>query len=387
MDSPQTNTPPRHSRLKKAGFAAAALTLFALLFEGCASVTLVAYEALFWSRQTMADRSHTRYDADLGWVGVPDARVADIYGPGLDMTNNARGFRGLHEVDLKPPPGKVRVVCSGDSFTLGYGVGDEQTWCSQLGAIDDRLETVNMGQGGYGIDQAYLWYMRDGKDLEHQVHLLAFITDDFRRMQKTNFWGYDKPVLALKNDQLIVENTPVPRRTYFMPWLTENMQLLGKVRTFELIGKVFENVGVGGEGGGYRRLNDEQTEEVVAKLFKTLQEVNQSKNSTLVVIYMPYEPELYSQPAPWQAFVKEQTQRLGIVYIDLVDIMRKLPRDTAYKFFLHKDQIAYPGAAGHFSAAGNLYVAEEIHRRLLKHPVIAKRIEAIGDRGRQDPPG
>ena len=50
------------------------------------------------------------------------------------------------------PPGKTRIICSGDSFTLGFGVDNEHTWPQQLAARNANLETVNMGQGGYGAD-------------------------------------------------------------------------------------------------------------------------------------------------------------------------------------------------------------------------------------------
>ena len=74
------------------------------------------------------------------------------------------------------------------STTIILGVSYSQS-------LDPRLETLNMGQGGYGVDQAYLWYKRDAAKFEHQVHLLAFITDDFVRMQSDRFRGYGKPVI------------------------------------------------------------------------------------------------------------------------------------------------------------------------------------------------
>ena len=41
------------------------------------------------------------------------------------------------------------------------GVGNDDVWCKLLESIDNRIETVNLGQGGYGVDQAYLWYKRN----------------------------------------------------------------------------------------------------------------------------------------------------------------------------------------------------------------------------------
>ena len=67
-----------------------------------------------------------------------------------------------------------KKISSGDSFTLGYGVNNEETWPTAFSKLDERFETINMGQGGYGVDQSYLWYKRDGLEFDHQIHLFAF---------------------------------------------------------------------------------------------------------------------------------------------------------------------------------------------------------------------
>ena len=41
-----------------------------------------------------------------------------------------------------------------------------------------KPETINMGQVGYGVDQAFLWYRRDADDLDVDVQFLAFIPND-----------------------------------------------------------------------------------------------------------------------------------------------------------------------------------------------------------------
>jgi len=132
------------------------------LFEGLCSFVWVS-SRIVGTRLT-AERLHTRYDAELGWISIPNVSLPDLYGPGIGLTTNADGFRGPLPVEDRDP-GTSRVICSGDSFTLGYGVGDLDTWCHQLAALDPGLRTVNMGQGGYGVDQAYLWYKRDGRTL------------------------------------------------------------------------------------------------------------------------------------------------------------------------------------------------------------------------------
>ena len=170
-------------------FALRCVFVFVVL-EGTASLLSFALSLPDRIERPIAERLHTRYDAELGWIHIPGWHMADFYGPGSDLSINAQGFRDTADTPLAATPGLIRAICSGDSFTLGYGVGNAETWCAQLEVLEPRLETINMGQGGYGIDQSYLWYARDAAPLEHQLHLFGFIREDFGRIQSSEFLHY-----------------------------------------------------------------------------------------------------------------------------------------------------------------------------------------------------
>jgi len=56
---------------------------------------------------------------------------ADVTGPDgglVRWTNNRAGFRSTREFAPEPPPGTLRILSLGDSFTAGYRVGDEDTF-------------------------------------------------------------------------------------------------------------------------------------------------------------------------------------------------------------------------------------------------------------------
>src|SRR5712692_3868789 len=185
------------------------------LIEGASSLLLVAFE-LSRPVQVVAGRTHIDYDSLLGWANRPSLFDRDLYGPGVYLRTNAQGFRNDHPFPTAAPPGRIRLVCSGDSFTLGWGVDNDHTWCALLERKNPRLDTVNMGQSGYGADQAYLWYKRDGRPLQHDLQIFAVVLDDFVRM-RSSFFGYLKPVLVREGDTLRVANVPVPRWSYRMP--------------------------------------------------------------------------------------------------------------------------------------------------------------------------
>jgi hypothetical protein len=360
---------------KKLGLArliAGNLAIFGLLLiiiEGLASYGLLVRSIMTTS--IMAERRHTKYDPDLGWVNEPNVNIRDMYGPGIYLRTNAQGFRNNHNISAAVPAGKARIVCSGDSFTLGYGVDNEHTWCSLLSFLEPRLEAVNMGQGGYGVDQAYLWYKRDGAKIEHQVHLFAFITGDFSRMKYDSFEGYPKPVLDVENGALVVKNVPVPRRNYYFPWI-EN---LGHLRTVEFLNRVRQKIGLA-TAESYQltqRERDEQTREILHKVFEDLKSINERRSSKVVLVYLPDIDALKGEgPREWTKFLEEESAALEIPLINLFTEFRSLPHEEVVDLFISEEK----RGIGHFNEAGNALVAKLIHDKLMNHPAISRVLSA-----------
>ena len=180
--------------------------LLLLLEEGLASYAYVTQ--LLFSHPLPIVGGYTQFDKELGWVTIPNVYLENLFGPGIYFRSNSQGFRNDKDFSREIPRGKIRIICSGDSFTMGYGVSNDQTWCQLLAQMDDRIQTVNMGQAAYGIDQAYLWYERDGSKLDLDLHIFAFIYDDFARMTFASHWGYGKPILVIENEQARREECP-----------------------------------------------------------------------------------------------------------------------------------------------------------------------------------
>ncbi len=367
-------------RKVRKGFALLIVNIIvvALLFflcEGAASFIL------FWQTVSLspplAERQHTAYDELLGWVNRPNVTIEDMYGPGLELQTNGQGFRNRHTFEATVPPGQVRLICSGDSFTLGYGVGNEATWCHQLSELDERLQTVNMGQGGYGIDQAYLWYKRDAAPLDHDLHLFSFITIDFERMQQREFLGYGKPLLRVEGEEIIVDNVPVPQRAFYLPWLTHNREAIGRLTSVQVMRQLFQETDtVQAEVAN----KDTAAPEVVAgAILKDLLRLNRAKDSTLVLVYLPtlgdYDPAQATATERWREFLAVAAADTGVAYIDLVAALRDLPPAQVGPLFIPEGTVEFPGAAGHYSVEGNRWVAEEVYEALRELPEVTEKLK------------
>jgi hypothetical protein len=235
-----------------------------------------------------------------------------------------------------------------------------------------------MGQGGYGVDQAYLWYKRDATKLERQAHLLAFITVDFYRMQSDTLLGYGKPVIVIENGTLVVKNVPVPRGTYDLSWLTFNNQNLGRLRTVEFLKRLSWKIGFTPDNRSklLEKERNEKTQEVLRKIFEDLKRLNKTRSGNLVLVYLPTLYELKGNspqdPQEWIEFIEKESRALEIPLINLFGEFRSLPYEQLVKMFIPEGQIEYRGAAGHLNNQGNEFVARVIYKELKKYPAICQ---------------
>lgn len=342
--------------------------LVAIVAEGAASTLLFVRDLA--NPVVDVNTRPARYDALLGWVGLPNFAMPDMFGVGAPLSTNADGMRVHRPVSAAVAPGVTRMICSGDSFTHGWGVGDSDTFCAQLERVLPHLETLNMAQHGFGIDQAWLWYRRDGGRYAHQLHLFAFIFNDFDRMGMRAFFGYPKPILRVEGDTLVVENTPVPRSppSAFPATL---QRVLPTLRVTQLVG--------GLKQGDTARASQRETEiqGVAEHVFSALEKLNAERGSQLVLVYLPTLSDLEpSKLDDRRARIERFASAAGIPFIDLTPDIRALPPDSSAWYFITPNLIKARGAARHYTVAGNRWVAARLAERLNAMPATRARLMA-----------
>ena len=367
--------PPRISRTKRLLFAVTLIVGLPIaafiLLEGGSSLVLFANDLRHARLSANVQPPNATYDSLLGWTNLPNFSMENLYGPGASLHTNSSGFRGSRETPDQPPPGIRRVICSGDSFTLGFGVADDEAWCARLETQWKGVETVNLGQGGYGVDQAYLRYRRDGLRLQHQVHLFAFISQDFLRMQQPAFLGHGKPVLTLAGDSLVVGNVPAPRRSVLVPFLMTSLSAFRELRFMDLISRFDQG---SPEHGGQR--SDDKTWAVAERIFKDLDRANQAQGSVLVLVYLPTIVDYFGKGTnAWRRHLADFSARSGILLLDLAPDLRATPRDSIEALFFPDPWPLSPGAAGHYTARGHAWVAERLRAHLAALPAVAEKLD------------
>ena len=333
---------PGLSIRKKVLFLAVIALLSILMAEAASQVALrVAYGRRLPEAERLND-----YDSQLGWVNMKNRRVVDRYGPNKNATHNAGGLRATREYTAAIPVGRYRIIFLGDSFTYGVGAGDAGTYAAQLESLAPSIEAVNMGVAGYGVDQMYLSYMREGGRLDTNLLVLAFIGDDLRRMKLTAFLTQSpKPRLFLSGDHLTVTNVPVPtwgvatRRG----WLEEFPNSLALVQILRSVYDMF--------------VQDYDPLPVAERVFADLNNVVSEKHQRFAVVYLPAQTDVTSdRQSPAARKLQDTAARNHIPFFDLT---------SSFKEALAREGGPLFGKA-HYSEAGYKVIAELLLNELRK---------------------
>jgi len=123
---------------------------------------------------------------------VPGSRFKMVYADnprgyfdadnGVPFVINSLGLRG-REVERRKPAGTYRILGIGDSFTLGAGVRDDDTFLRRLESSLNaggarRYEVLNAGVEGYNTRDEVLYLERQWLALDPDLVLIGFYLND-----------------------------------------------------------------------------------------------------------------------------------------------------------------------------------------------------------------
>jgi hypothetical protein len=175
----------------------------------------VAAANLAHLRSVTGDGSYMRADPELGWTIGESRRSYD----GLYFSS-AEGIRSpAPGISYSAVTGKRRIALVGDS----YAFSEEGPFEDSLGyhlqrTLGEDFQVLNFGVPGYGVDQSYLRYQKDGIQWKPEVTILQFVLHDLYRTLTVHTpiafpeWKmpYAKPRFILTDGKLLLRNVPVP---------------------------------------------------------------------------------------------------------------------------------------------------------------------------------
>ena len=336
-----------------------------ILIEGTASWVLVAIDGFAGDGPTT-----NQYDASLGWTARANLELVDVYGEGVSVHTNSKGFRSPVDFETSMPRTN-RVICSGDSFTFGSGVADGETWCDWLANLDPDLESVNMGLPGYSIGQALLRYEQQAGDLEHTVHLFALIGPDILRTTQPSHHGYGRPTLRIDDEKLVVENVPVPQLSN---WISRtSRKLTASLRAVELAKRIVRRakslVPLGVPVSGPERVA--AVAPIAKAIFTRANEGATERGAKSVVVYLPTKYD-FKGPNILESMTSETMEDLDLPFINLADDLRKVPPELLDSYFI---PVGQPGQT-HYTRTGNKWAATALYTKLLEKGYLPRPSDA-----------
>jgi hypothetical protein len=287
-------------------------------------------------RITVGDlRGYYRYDDRLGFAPLENSRSANGW-----WQANEIGAREIAPTPPARPSGSVRYLLVGDSFASGSRIPYDDTWATQLEALDPGLDIVNLAVDGYSMGQASLRYDALKNRLEHDGVLLMFVpaVDLWRDVNTIRdlgeFWNVNivMPRFVLSGETLEVVPSPYshpadvysdnrnglgPRlrdhlrrydRFYSRP-LYETPPLLGHLLTYKICAAGWGRVQRKLTLHGLREPGSEALS-VSRAIFRRMQDEAAVQSRTFQVLILPALSDLQEfarderRLAEWQAMVK-----------------------------------------------------------------------------------
>lgn len=101
----------------------------------------------------------------------------------VPVSYNSQGIREREELCAPKPPGQERILCLGDSFTIGWGIKVEDVWVRQLEGdlrrAGEDIRSINCGAAGTLFVDEYWWGLKERfKAFEPDMVLVSICLND-----------------------------------------------------------------------------------------------------------------------------------------------------------------------------------------------------------------
>ncbi|MFH2021496.1 MAG: SGNH/GDSL hydrolase family protein [archaeon] len=285
------------------------------------------------------------WDPLLGWIPKKNCDT------GRYSTNSA-GFRGKEEFTIEK--NKTRILILGDSFTWGEDVFDYETYPYYLDqSLKGDYDIINMGVHGYGPDQMYLRFLREGRLYNPDIVILALYTPDIFRTT-VRIRDFFKPRFKIvDNDLVLDENSKIPTIQEAIE-ITNKERTKTKIYSYLFLRKklrtIISNLGF------KRDIYSEDAYQLSFRIIEKFKEISEEDGFELIVLLIPQKKAVETNKSPELHYqlIRGLSQR-NVTY---VSILQEL------KFAYAKSKTSfYPE---HLTAEGNLLIAQSLKNYLSK---------------------
>ncbi len=306
--------------------------------------------------------------------------------------SNSLGIQG-DEVSYEKKQDTTRILAIGDSVTDGFFVDTNETYPYMLEGIlsetSKNPEVINLARGGGSIDREYMILKSFGIDLNPDIVLLTFVTNDISEIKgvsRTDLINR-KPI---KLDDGIVWSTiecffttaigeilfdSFMRLTFTTyraherdPEIALNKGRYNDPRSLNYSGNIyrFNNAFSKHDGIILNEPFSKEAESLLSNYLFALEHMNDyclENGVKLVFIYYPSYPQVYNDNASFaiRDILAKNCKAYSIPFLDLTDVLKT----NRYEKILHNTPHDF-----HLNPTGNQIMAEEIARFLSVNKIL-----------------
>ena len=302
------------------------------------------------------NKSPVELNYELGWI--PKIGFSTYNKPTHSITINNDKLRSNNQENSKKASEKV-MLFSGDSFTFGDGVNDNETFPSIFESISNK-EVLNAGVPAYGIDQMFLRSLNLLQKFPISDLFFCFIPDDINRCNNSTFHKVRKPYYNLEKNSIKL----VPIAIEDFEKISDfNISLFHKIAGFSIIiDKIM-------------RITFPEFWSYSVQLSKKKEHTNGPEISTVLIDSLKKECvknniNFYVIPLAHQRYSNNHKKNLKFVLdtidenikiinvFDQLETIRNEDSDLFESYFLKNNY--------HYSKLGNEYVARYIYNEMKK---------------------
>lgn len=295
------------------------------------------------------------HDPTLGW------NLRDDLNFGRAFATGAYGVR-MNGATVQPIP-QDAVLAVGDSFTVGSGVANDETWPAALERLTGK-PVVNAGAGAWGVDQMVLRAETLVPILHPRRLIVGILADDSLRNSYEIYGGGYKPYFDVVDGKAALRGVPVPHVTEHNIGLNLKRKILGHSYliywTLRQLG--YEARWVADDFRYKRVHSNEDGVEISCALMERLARVAADNGLGIAVVMEYGANEVVGKEPPWYAPpVLVCAKAHGFATVDAFPVLHSIFEKEPERFktlWIDED-----GQLGHMSAAGNALVAHLVAKQ------------------------
>ena len=306
-----------------------------------------------------------KFDSELGWSPLPNITAQHRQnGFSTFVHQNQFGLRGSDADSKKRINTNHRILVLGDSYVWGYGVNQEEIF-SNPEIHKSPQEILNFGVSGYGTDQEYLFYLRDGLGFDVDEVVLAFTPyNDVISNLVEKKYGYLKPYFKIVGDELILYQEHI--HDLIGRNVINQIRFHSRlVNTLERSYRIYkDNKRFSSDNNDIsiarkrvfkeKKLSERDRDgiEITIKMIVALRELVEQRGASFSVVFIPYKPHIVNQVERNHPLVEHLSSELDLYNIDYFE---------PYFLFLKQEEEGeklFNRFDSHFSASGHSLFAK-----------------------------